>query len=185
MSRERGRYVRAEKAKHDKTQMVFCSSGIKVNPNVVVVAHETLLPLNKQVSCPFCLGLSEFRKFLVSTKQGISRSMGKCPLCGQGLYLKTLFTMSKTNAKGYAEWVFSYKGFWKNINFSQWKGRLQLMGWTREFWDAYKALKSEQQEEGGENEGFMDYINRKGRETAQQWNEEDDRAQEKPEAAIK
>jgi len=110
--------------------------------------------------------------------------MGKCPLCGQGLYLKTLFTMSKTNAaKGYADWVFSYKGFWKKINFSQWKGRLQLMGWTREFWDAYKALKDEQEKEGGESESFTDYINRKGREAVQEWNEED-RPQEKLEAPI-
>lgn len=172
-SQEHKNYLRVEKAKHDKSQMVLCPSGIKVNPNVVVVAHEILLPLNKDVSCPFCLGLSEFRKFLVSNKQGISRSMGRCPLCGNGLQLKSLYRMSKTDAKGYANWVFNYKGFWHKINFNQWKGRLQLMGWTSDFWDQYKALKGEQQEEGDETESFTDYINRKGQEQADEWNKED------------
>lgn len=172
-SEEHRKYMRVEKAKHDKNQMVLCSSGIKPNPNIVEVVHEILLPLNKQVSCPFCLGLSEFRKFLVSTKQGISRSMGKCPLCSEGMYLKTLSMMSKTNAAGYAEWVFNYRGFWKKINFNQWKGRLQMIGWTSEFWDAYKALKGKQEEEGGDSESFTDYINRKGQEQADEWNKEE------------
>jgi hypothetical protein len=163
-----------EKAKHDKHQMMFSSGAtLKPNPNIVVIAHETLLPLDKEVSCPFCLALVEFRKFLVSTKTGISRSMGKCPLCGQGMYLKSLTLMANTTARGYAKWVFNYKGgFWHKINFSQWKGRLQLIGWTQEFWDEYKALKSEQQEEGDETESFSDYVNRKGQEAAAEWNKE-------------
>lgn len=132
-----------------------------------------VLPLEKQVTCPFCLGLSDFRKFLVSTKTGISRSMGNCPLCKQEMYLKTLLGMSKSDAKGYAKWIFNYKGFWKKIKFAQWKDRLQLMGWTNEFWDEYKVLKGEQQQEEGSDESFTDYINRKGQETAEEWNKED------------
>jgi hypothetical protein len=154
--------------------MMFSSlGGLKPNPNIVVIAHETLLPLEKQVSCPFCLGLSEFRKFLVSNKQGISSSLGKCPLCGNGLYLKTLFMMAKTDAKGYAKWVFNYKGFFKKINFSQWKGRLKLIRWTQEFWDVYHVLKGEQQEQGDETETFTHYINRKGQEQADEWNRQE------------
>jgi len=171
--REHRNYLRREKAKDDKAQMVLCFSGIKPNPNVVVIAHNTLLPLDKEVTCPFCLGLSEFRKFLVSTKQGISRSMGNCPLCKQEMYLKTLFGMSQSDAKKYAKWVFNYKGFWKKIKFKQWKDRLWLMGWTNDFWNEYKALKGQREEEGTEqDESFTDYINRKGQEAAEQWNKE-------------
>lgn len=169
---EHRRYLRVEKVREDKNQTVLCPTGIKQNPNIVLISTETLLPLTKQVSCPFCLGLSEFRLFLVSNKQGISRSMGKCPLCGQGMFLKSLSMMEKTNAAGYAKWVFTYKGFFHKIKFPQWKGRLQLMGWTGDFWEAYHALKGEQQEQGDESESFMDYVNRKGQEAAEEWNKE-------------
>jgi hypothetical protein len=174
LSLEHRKYQRVEAVKKDKNQLMFTTLGsLKLNPNIVVISHDTLLPLTKQVSCPFCLGLSEFRLFLVSNKQGISRSMGKCPLCGQGMFLKSLSMMDKTNAAGYAKWAFNYKGFFHKINFNQWKGRLQLMGWTSDFWEAYHALKGEQQEQGDESESFMDYVNRKGQEAAEEWNKED------------
>jgi hypothetical protein len=174
-SREGRRYKAAEEAKHDKNQLMFSSLGsLKPNPNIVVIAHETLLPLEKDVSCPFCLGLSEFRKFLISNKQGISRKLGKCPLCSCGMELDSLVKMSKFEAKGYAKWVFNYKGFFKKVpSFNTWKGRLQLMGWTQQFWDTYKQLKGEQQEEGGSEESFTDYVNRRGRETAEEWNKQE------------
>lgn len=171
--RDHQRFLRAERAKHDKNQFVLCSSGVKQNPNVVLISHDTMLPLMKLVSCPFCLGLSEFRKFLVSNKQGISTSLGKCPLCGSGMLLKNLKRMSEATAKSYANWIFGYKGFWKKIKFKEWKGRLQLMGWTQEFWDEYMKLKGEAAEEGGSEDSFMDYINRKGEEAAEEWNKED------------
>lgn len=173
MTQEHRKYIRGEKVKRDKEQMMFSFSGsLKSNPNIVVVAHTTVLPLEKQVSCPFCLGLSDFRKFLVSNKQGISTSMGKCRLCGQGMFLRSLKLMSETNAVGYTRWVFAYKGFWKKINFHVWKGRLQLIGWTQEFWDEYKRLKGEAQKEGQTDKGFIDYINRKGQEQAEEWNKQ-------------
>jgi hypothetical protein len=164
---EHKKYLRSETVKADKAQTVFCPSGIKANPHIVAIAHDTLLPLEKKVSCPFCLGLSEFRRFLVSTKAGISRSMGKCPLCTQGMYLKTLKKMTEWRASGYAGWVFNYHGFWKKISFEQWKGRLKLMGWTMEFWDEYGKLKEAAHEEG--EESFGDYVDRKGREEAEAW----------------
>jgi hypothetical protein len=50
---------------------------------------------------------------------------------------------------------------------------LQLIGWTENFWNEYKALKGEAEEEGQEDESFTDYINRKGREQADEWNKEE------------
>jgi hypothetical protein len=165
--------MRSENFKSDRFQTSFSSiGGLKPNPKVVQVAHETLVPLDQNVSCPFCLGLSEFRRFLVSNKQGISRSMGKCCLCGQGLYLKSLKMMSETDAAKYAKWVFEYGGFWKKINFNIWKGRLKMMGWTQPFWDEYQKLKGEASEDG--NEGFMDYIDRKQREEQEEWTKKED-----------
>jgi len=167
------RYLRQQTTKDDKSQMVLCSSGIKANPNIVAVAHEYILPLDKKVSCPFCLGLSEFRKFLVSNKAGISRTMGECQLCGEGMQLRSIALLAKGDAASYAKWVFIYRGFWKKIKFNQWKGRLELIGWTQEFWDEYKRLKGEREKEGDVDEGFVDYINRKGKEATEEWSKEE------------
>jgi hypothetical protein len=111
--------------------------------------------------------------------------MGKCPLCGQGVHLRTLKLMSTCTAKQYAEWVWPYSkfGFWKLVQlvpFSTWKDRLKLMGWTQEFWDRYKELKAaadkdDVQEAGPDSsESFMDYVARKqgsegSREEEEKW----------------
>lgn len=161
-SLEERRYRRQEAAKMDKSQTVFSPEGLKPNPITrVIKVMDTVLPLMKKVTCPFCLGLSPFRQYLVSTKKGISKSVGKCPLCDQGMFLKTLVGMDSWTATQYAGWVqpYSRNGFWKKVNFEVWKRRLQLMGWTQEFWDRYKELKGD---DG--SEGYGDYMERKQRE---------------------
>jgi hypothetical protein len=132
-----------------------------------------MLPMNKPVTCPFCLGLSEFHRFLMSTKQGISHSLGVCPLCGQGLQLKTLKLMSECTPEQFAEWIHKYKGFWRKVtNFNRFRDRLWIMGWTKPFWRRYYALKAEDKAEGMQ-EGYADYMNRLGREQAEEWNRQD------------
>ena len=165
MSLEHKRYQRQVKAGSDKHQLVFTSQGVGRNPKAKTVDVNLAVPPDKKVTCPFCLGLSEFRLFLVSTKKGISRSMVKCPLCKQGLYLKTVVGMSKWTAAEYAGWVqpYSRSGFWKKVNFNLWKRRLELMGWTQEFWDRYKELKGEDR-----GESYEDWIMRKQTEQHEQ-----------------
>lgn len=170
---DRRRFQRQESIKNEKEQLMFTSGGgLKPNPNIVAVSHDFSLPMSKKISCPFCLGLSEFRLFLVSTKAGISRSMGHCPLCDQGMQLRSLVHMDKSTAKEYAGWVFRYRGFFKKIKFNEWKGRLKIMGWTQEFWDEYKRLKGEREKEGS-GEDYGDMMNRLGQEEAARWNQED------------
>jgi hypothetical protein len=164
-------YDRQQRAKEDKDQMMFCpgvDGGLKKNPNVVKIVHDTSLDLMMKVSCPHCLGLSTFMKFLVSTKQGISDKNGQCPLCGDGMRLSSLKMMSTNDPAAYARFVFNYHGFWKlpHFNFTQWKNRLKLMGWTDPFWKEYHRIKD--QYRGERQENYMDYLERKQLEEAQE-----------------
>ena len=138
------KYMREEKAKEDKQQAILSTEGIAPNPQHYAMKTDVIIFTEKKVTCPFCLGLEQFGKFLTSTKKGFSHSDGKCPLCGQGMRLKTLLQMGKMTAREYAEWVqpYSHSGFFQKIDYTVWKNRLKLMGWTEEFWDRYNELKA-------------------------------------------
>jgi hypothetical protein len=140
---EHRRYLRSEKASHDKCQRVLSPLGSEPNPRPYSVVPETLLDPEKNTTCPFCLGLSKFRLFLVSSKKGFNRYMGKCPLCEHNVTLKTLKNMTVWGPEEFAKFVAEYStmGFWKKINFKTWTNRLKLMGWTSEFWDRYHEIR--------------------------------------------
>jgi hypothetical protein len=148
MSLEHRRYLRQEKASFDRAQTVLTEKGAAPNPRTFTVKHLALPDLNKRVTCPFCLGLEKFRLFLVSTKKGYSRSMGKCPLCGEGMRIKTLTDMLKWGPREYAQFVAPYAsdGFWKKCKWEVWKERLALMKWTEEFWSRYHELRGTSEE---------------------------------------
>lgn len=169
MGLERRRYLRQEHAKQDKAQFILCEKGAAPNPKPRLVAVESLMDPIKKITCPFCLGLEAFRLFLVSGKKGISRSNAKCPMCGQGMRLGTLMQMQKWGPKQYAEFVAPYStmGFWSKCKFQVWKRRLLIMGWTSEFWKRYHELRGESEED--KTESFTDYINRKGKEDAEEF----------------
>jgi transcription elongation factor Elf1 len=160
------RYLRQESARYDKAQAILTPEGVGPNPRAYSMRAQVLVEPQKKVTCPFCLGLEEFRLFLVSTKKGLSRSLAKCPLCLNGMRLKTLVDMLKWDAKKYAEFVAPYAsdGFWKKCKFDVWKKRLLIMGWTQEFWDRYHELRGQ-----AETESFSAYMSRKGREEADEY----------------
>jgi transcription elongation factor Elf1 len=165
LSLERRRYLRRERVHTDPHQAILVDSGIAKNPSLYTTSEtSTLFSPRKKVTCPFCLGLEEFRQFLVSTKKGISTGSAKCPLCGLGFRMKSLVGMAKWTPKEYADWVYAYTadGFWKKVKFDTWKKRLFLMGWTNDFWLRYKELKGEDQK----NESYTDYLDRAQREQA-------------------
>ena len=166
MSLEKRRYDRQERARDDKAQTVLGPQGPRPNPLKLARKSETLLDPSKKVTCPFCLGLEELRLFLVSTKKGISRALGKCPMCGKGLRLRTLVEMVKWGPREYAEFVAPYasSGFWQKVPWETWKKRLFIMGWTQLFWDHYHELRG--QDEG---ESFSEYVDRKGQEEAEEY----------------
>jgi transcription elongation factor Elf1 len=153
-----------ERARRDPHQAVLANSGIDKNPSLYTVIESSMaINPKKKVTCPFCLGLSEFRLFLVSGKKGISLGTAKCPLCGLTFRMKSLVCMAKWTAKEYADWVFEYShaGFWTKVKFDTWKKRLYLMRWTEEFWERYHELKGEDKDES-----YTDYVDRSQREEA-------------------
>lgn len=144
------RDIRLEKAKKDLRQTVFFQTegkevSIKSNPHKFAIITEKGIDPFKNTTCPFCLGISRLRLFLISTKKGFDRGKGKCPLCGQGMRLQTLVKMETWKPEEYAAFVFGYRtsGFWQKIDFATWKKRLGLMGWTQPFWDEYKRLRGD------------------------------------------
>jgi transcription elongation factor Elf1 len=143
MSLESRRYKRQERARYDKAQTVLTEEGPAPNPRNYARKAQALVDPAKKVTCPFCLGLDEFRLFLVSTKKGVSRALGKCPMCGKGLKLRTLVEMVKWGPREYAEFVAPYAsdGFWQKVPWDVWKDRLKIMGWTQPFWDRYHELR--------------------------------------------
>jgi hypothetical protein len=159
---------KSDRISGNKCQTVFSGDGVIENPHHYAVKQESVLPLDKKVTCPFCLGLIPFNRYLVSTKKGISHSDGKCPLCNSGMLLKTLMKMTKITVKEYAEWVFEYSGFWKKVSFDTWKNQLHLMGWTQEFWNRYTQLKEERARDRAES-SYESYVERKAMEEQEEW----------------
>ena len=172
MSTAHRRYLRQEAAKASSTQAKFSRDGSVLTTAAGIFAEQTSVDVTQLVRCPFCLSQAKLQSFLISTKEGISSSKGQCSGCGRGMMLRNLVTMKWTPEK-YAEWVFGYSlnGFWQKIQFSTWKERLAEIGWARQFWDKYKALKAEATS-SDDTENFTEYINRKGQEAAQEWNQE-------------
>ncbi len=143
----------------DLQQTVFCTSEaadvvIKGNPHKFAKLEEKGVDPYKMTTCPFCLSFHRVNGFFISTKKGIDRGRGRCPVCGTGMKLQTLVKMiewaDKSNKEGvklYAAWVYAYRssGFWQKIApfFETFKKHLRMMGWSREFWDEYKRLKGD------------------------------------------
>jgi hypothetical protein len=163
------RYIRKEAAEKDRCQTILSGDGVAENPHYFAVKTEVLLPLEEQATCPFCLALASFNRFLVSDKKGISHSKGKCPACEKGMLLKSLVKMQTFSAEQYAEWVFGYPGFWRIISdhFNTWKNRLGIIGWANAFWNRYAQLKEERTV--SRPESYEDFMNRKAEEENQRW----------------
>ncbi len=142
-------YRNAEKAKLDKQQTMFAfhegEAVIKDNPSKYAKITEKSIDPFRNTTCPFCLSLNRLSTFLISTKKGFDRGLGKCPSCGQKMKLVTLVKMESWKPEEYAAFVFDYRrsGFWQKISFATWKNRLKLMGWTKPFWDEYKRLRGD------------------------------------------
>ncbi len=161
MSKEERKYRRQEHARKDLQQCVFFQdhgngeTDFKVNPSKYAVITEKGIDPFKTVTCPFCLGINKLQLFLISTKKGVNRSQGKCPLCGNGARLQTLIKMTTWTPEQYAGFVYPYAkmGFWQKIQklgFDTWKRRLKLMGWAQAFWNEYKRLRGDLDREAEE-----------------------------------
>jgi ribosomal protein S27AE len=166
MVTEHKRYKMQERARDDKQQLTFGSSGKVEQRKRMVTVTDSTLPVNMLVMCPFCLYQARLQRFLVSTSKGISHLKAQCPDCGNGMMMKSL--TSEWTPEQYAEFVYPYagSGFWQKCKFETWKKRLAQIGWSKRFWDRYKALKGDD-----ETESYGEYMERKAQEDAQQWQE--------------
>ncbi len=153
---EHRKFIRQERVKQDRQQTVFFKTEHEVtftnNPNKWATLTNQGLDPYRNVTCIFCLGISKLRLFLISTKKGYNRSLGKCPVCGQKMRLETLVKMLKWTPEEYAKFVFDYRqsGFWQKVAFEDWKKRLDMMGWSQPFWTEYKRLR-------GDPENYAEY----------------------------
>lgn len=159
------KYQREEKARYDKQQTILTENTIKPNPRKYA---ETQLEdqYNKKVICPFCLTWTTIQKMLISTKSGYNKGLGCCPNCHNNIQFKTLFNMLEWEPPQFAKWIYDYRltGFWQKIkpSFQEWNKQLYNLGFGfgKEFWDTYKRLKGEP----NDNESIYEHYERKAQE---------------------
>lgn len=141
------KYLREQRAKHDRDQATLepkSKTGIKVKFYKLDMEGEDA---NQRYMCPFCLHQDKLRYFLIQTGKGIHRGLAECPECKNKCKLSTL--KADMTPEQYADFAYGYKGFgfWQKVPFETWKERLYKIGWAHRFWERYKQLKGEDEEE--------------------------------------
>lgn len=130
-----------------------------LNPDLTISKNKSLIAekqpnmnYNDMVLCPFCLKSFELGTFF------IRKGLRVCPNCGSQLKLSTLTELD--NLDKFVSFVFNYRlnNFWSKIcpdvkpvnsdtRFKEWNKRLSDLGISQEFWDKYKLLKGDIQNE--------------------------------------
>lgn len=82
----------------------------------------------------------------------MSEKRFRCPDCGLIMRRNTL--MNIKTVEEFAEWMFDTSP-WKRVSWEKFRKRLQDMGISYQFWDAYKKYKAKMSE--GE-ESYADYV---------------------------
>ena len=172
MVSEKKLYRMREKSHADKQQTRLGADGKLKPAKVQQVTEFTSANYMMMVSCPFCLHDDKLQAFLVSTKKGISQSKAACPECKNGMMMISL--TADWTPEQYAEWVFEYRksGFWQKCKFSIWKDRLYKRGWSKQFWEKYKALKG-----SDESEDYWDYLDSQQADAKAKWEGEQENYQ--------
>ena len=106
-----------------------------------------------EVDCPYCLlrtSLDRFAKYTRGTKkypEKLSRSMMRCPECGEGMQLKTLMKVTNMSVEDFAYWfwdnVFCY-GMMQRVKGDSFFSRIKLWAYDDRnvFWAIYKQYKN-------------------------------------------
>ena len=64
-----------------------------------------MIDLNELYGCPYCANKSEFRKYLIKKADGTyNNKRGKCPLCEEGIKIKTL--KADMTPYEWGEWIY-------------------------------------------------------------------------------
>jgi len=151
--------MREYKAWKDTNQAKFSAAGHLVQKMQTKTQTYEVASI---VACPFCLHIGKIGSFLISTKKGYHKSLGKCPECKNQMQLRSL--TAEWTPEQYAEWCYDYakSGFWQKTPFKKWSDRLYKIGWSYRFWQKYKQLKGESAKD--KTESYYDYLERAQRE---------------------
>ena len=139
---------------YDKKQLQFALDG-SIIINKTVLNEQTPIDaiINEQnyYLCPFCLEKSN--KYTIKNKGLIC-----CPNCLVDMKVKTILFVQDCSNQEYAQWVYNYRlsGFFSKINFEKWNKKLKDLGIAYEFWEEYKKLKGEENQE--EKQKSYDYL---------------------------
>jgi hypothetical protein len=144
---EKEKYELQEAFKRDKEQTLLSENGISPNTNIYA---EKKLQFNSEtlLICPFCLEVSKLKNFIMKER---NRYLAKCSNCKQEVQFRTLFNMLKWSGKEFADFVFPYTkmGFWNKVSpdFKAWNLKLKYLNMSYDFWERYKALRGDSQED--------------------------------------
>jgi len=144
------------KARLDSKQQKFGYTVVKKKKIKEPIMPKLVKSFVGDVLCPFCLHKAKLVKFMRSTKAGYHRTLGTCPSCQKGMQIKSL--VAKWTPTEFAKWVFEYPSgaFWKKCTFKKFNKRLHSLGWSYEFWGAYKKLKPKVTEGSDYNQYLAD-----------------------------
>lgn len=95
--------------------------------------------------CPWCLHTGTLDKFTRFTKEGEVAKLTECPECGQAMKDSTL-NMVDMGPEKYSEWFWTQVTAFKARDRVKWetvKKRVKEMGFSTQFWDAYKRVKEQ------------------------------------------
>lgn len=134
-------------------QQCFLKPDLTITKNNYRFAKkQPKVEFDKVVLCPFCLMSYVLDKFV------LRKGLRVCPNCGCQLKFSTLSEINDLDR--FVKFVFNYRfsGFWSkicldvkpitdNTRFNTWNNRLYSLGLSRDFWDKYKLLKGDFEED--------------------------------------
>ena len=147
---------------YDKKQMQFAIDGTLIINKKLIDEQTPLIALVNESNfylCPFCLEKSN--KYIIRNKALI-----ECPNCLISFKLKTLLFIQDCTNQEYAKWVFDYRlsGFFfklksGNNSFEKWNLQMKKLGISFDFWEKYKELKCDSNNEENINKKeVLNYI---------------------------
>lgn len=160
---EHRKYKREQKAQDDKQQTKLDFSS----PTFVKSKQQKKVDMTVQHTgtymCPFCLHQDKFEKYLIISKKGFDKRLGKCPECSKQMMLRTL--TEEMTPEQFAQFAFNYAadGYWQKVSFDKFNKRLREIGWLKPFWLKYKQLKGDDT-----TETYIEYMTRQQEEWARE-----------------
>lgn len=155
------KWDREHNSKMDNQQLVFNNGELTQK----IQKQEPIFTFKQRALCPFCFQPNDTDKFVISTKKGYHKRLGKCPNCQNQAEWKTFF--ANWTIKTFAQFCYEYScsGFWQKCKYQQFNDALRQIGWLDQFWTEYKNLKGDSTDK---TESYQDYMERKQVEEAKE-----------------